>query len=305
MNKAPHQNWPGFLIAGTARAGTTALHEHLGKHPKLFMPLQKEPCFFTFYNEHPEFHNSKHNYITDADAYLQLGADGEGKMWGESSTPYMYFFEKSVANMEKLVPDSRKLKIVLVLRDPAERAYSQYMHNRRDLREPLTFEEAIEAEKERMANNWHFDFFYVDKGFYYAQVKYFMEHFDDVKVLLFEDFEQNSDKVVSEVLEFLGLEMIDDLKDVKKRNQSGEMKVKWVKRLMSNRSNPILNGIRAMLSKKARKRLRNFVKNLLLNYNLKKVKMGKSTRNKLVNVYRDDIKQLQELTGKDLSAWLK
>ena len=46
----------------------------------------------------------------------------------------------------------------MVLRDPAERAYSQYMHNRRDLREPLSFEDAIAAEAQRMQENWHLIF---------------------------------------------------------------------------------------------------------------------------------------------------
>ena len=45
--------WPDFLIVGTARSGTTALHEHLGKHPGIFVPLQKEPCYFTFAGEDP------------------------------------------------------------------------------------------------------------------------------------------------------------------------------------------------------------------------------------------------------------
>lgn len=297
-------NWPTFLIAGTARSGTTALHEHLGKHPDLFMPLQKEPCFFTFYNEQPVFTNARHNYITRKEDYLQLGENPEGRIWGESSTPYMYFYEKTVKNIKRLVTRSEDIKIILVLRDPSDRAYSQYMHNRRDLREPLSFEEAIEAEKGRISENWHFDFFYVDKGFYFKQVKHYLENFKHVKIIMFDDLEKHPDRVVEEVLAFLGLEMKDYLKDVKKRNQSGEMKVKWVKRLMSNRTNPILNGMRALMSKKTRKRVRNFIKNLLLSHNLKKVEMSKATRARLVELYRNDIEQLQELIGHDLSGWL-
>lgn len=300
-----NSNWPSFLIAGTARSGTTALHEHLGKHPDIFMPLQKEPCFFTFYGQNPEFNGARHNYINDTAAYLALANDSDGKIWGESSTPYMYFYEKTIANIKALVPRYQDIKIILILRDPAERAYSQYMHNRRDLREPLDFESAIAAEKQRMSENWHFDFFYVEKGFYFRQVKAFTENFNHVKLLYFEDFEANPAKAVEEVLAFLGLPMLESLEEVKKRNQSGEMKVKWVKRLMSNRTNPLLNGVRKLMSRKARKQLRNFVKNTLLNYNLKKVEMSPATRKELIEVYRSDIEQLAKLTGKDLSKWLQ
>ena len=296
---------PSFLIAGTARSGTTALHEHLGKHPDIFMPLQKEPCFFTFYGQNPEYNGARHNYINDTATYLALAKDGEGKIWGESSTPYMYFYKETIANIKALVPHYQDIKIILILRDPSERAYSQYMHNRRDLREPLDFEAAIAAEKQRMQDNWHFDFFYVDKGFYYHQVKAFTQEFRHVKILFFEDFESNPGKAVEEVLEFLELPMLESLEEVKKRNQSGEMKVKWIKRLMSDRTNPILNGIRKLMSRKTRKQLRNFVKNTLLNYNLKKVEMSAATRKQLIEVYRTDIEQLADLTGRDLSKWLQ
>ena len=156
-----------------------------------------------------------------------------------------------------------------------------------------------------MQDNWHFDFFYVDKGFYYHQVKAFTQEFRHVKILFFEDFESNPGKAVEEVLEFLELPMLESLEEVKKRNQSGEMKVKWIKRLMSDRTNPILNGIRKLMSRKTRKQLRNFVKNTLLNYNLKKVEMSAATRKQLIEVYRTDIEQLADLTGRDLSKWLQ
>lgn len=297
--------WPDFLIVGTARSGTTALHEHLGKHPGIFVPMQKEPCYFTFAGEDPSFKDSRHRYTTTKQDYLQLGADCEDRLWGESSTPYLYFFDKSIANIRQQVPGYEAIRIIMVLRDPAERAYSQYMHNRRDLREPLSFEDAIASEAQRMQENWHFDFFYVDKGFYFQQVQAYLQAFDKVHIILFEEFEKDPVAVVNGVLDFLELPDDVDLGMVKKKNQSGEMKHKWIKRLMSNRTNPVLNGLRRLMSRKARKQLRNYVKGLVLKHNLKKVDMDPATRKQLVELYRRDIEQLQKLIGRDLSAWLR
>jgi hypothetical protein len=296
--------WPNFLIVGTARAGTTSLHEFLGGHPDIYMPLQKEPCFFTFYNQQPEFKDSKHRYTTAVESYSELFDGHDEAIMGESSTPYLYFYEKSIENIKKLIPEYRKTKILIVLRDPSERAYSQYMHNRRDLREPLSFEEAIAQEKQRMAENWHFDFFYADKGFYYNQVKAFLDNFDHVKVVFYDTLEKNPDKLLGDIYEFLGVAQAEK-KEMVKRNQSGEMKVKWFKQIITTRKNPILNFFRKLLSRDTKKKLRNWVKDKLLRYNLKKTEMLPETRKQLIDLYKADIIKLQGLVDKDLSDWMR
>jgi hypothetical protein len=298
------KRWPNFLIVGTARAGTTSLHEFLGGHADIYMPLQKEPCFFTFYNEHPEFKDSKNRYTTTAENYAALFDGHDEKIMGESSTPYLYFYEKSITNIKQLVPDYRKMKILIVLRDPAERAYSQFMHNRRDLLETLSFEEAIAAEKSRMEENWHFDFFYVDKGYYYNQVKAFMDNFDHVKVVFYDALEKNPDKLLQDIYAFLEVENIVE-KEMVKRNQSGEMKVKWFKQIITTRKNPVLNAVRKMMGRDTKKKLRNWVKDKLLRYNLKKTEMNPATRKRLVDLYKSDIQKLQSLVDRDLSDWMR
>lgn len=298
-------NWPNFLIVGTARAGTTSLHEYLGGHKDIFMPLQKEPCFFSFYGKHPEYKDSRHRYQTETEGYLALFAGHQKKMSGESSTPYLYFYQQSIANILSLVPNAaEEMRIIIVLRDPAERAYSQYMHNRRDLREPLSFEEAIDAEEQRLKDSWHFDYAYVDKGFYYKQVKAYLDNFKHVKILFYDTLEKNPDKLLDDVYTFLGVERAESGKMIK-RNQSGEMKVKWFKQIITTRKNPILNFFRKLMSRDTKKRLRNWIKDKLLRYNLKKTEMLPETRKKLIALYQDDIKLLQNLVDKDLSDWMR
>ncbi|MFI5171745.1 MAG: sulfotransferase family protein [Chitinophagales bacterium] len=296
--------WPNFLIVGTARAGTTSLHEYLGNHPDIFMPLQKEPCYFTFFDNEPQFKESRHRYTTETEDYLELFKGHTEKIAGESSTPYLYFHQKTIANIKNLVANYGEIKILIILRDPAERAYSQYMHNRRDLREPLSFEEAIEQESLRKKENWHFDFFYTDKGFYFGQVKDYLENFKNVKIVFYDALEKNPDKLLTDIYHFLNVEPLEK-KEMIRRNQSGEMKVKWFKQIITTRKNPILNFFRKLLSRETKKRLRNWTKDKLLRYNLKKTEMEPQVRKKLIELYREDILKLQKIVDKDLSDWLR
>ncbi len=296
--------WPDFLIVGTARAGTTSLHEMLGKHKDIFMPLQKEPCFFTFFNEDPQFTHARNRYTTTIDAYQTLFAGHGKKIAGESSTPYLYFHQKTIENIRHLVPDHQNLKILIVLRDPAERAFSQYMHNRRDLREPLSFVEALQAESQRKKENWHFDFFYADKGFYYAQVKAYQDAFREVKIVFYDALEKNPEKLLTDIYKFLGVDL-EPQSEIIRRNQSGEMKVKWFKQIITTRKNPVLNFFRKMMGRETKKKLRNWTKDKLLRYNLKKSELDPAIRKQLIELYREDIIQLQNIVDKDLSDWLR
>ena len=296
--------WPNFLIVGTARAGTTSLHEYLGNHPDIFMPLQKEPCFFTFYNQDPKFKDSRHRYTTTTEEYLDLFNHHNEIILGESSTPYLYFHKQTINHIKLLVPDYRQIKILIILRDPAERAYSQYMHNRRDLREQLSFEDAIRDEEYRKKENWHFDYFYIDKGFYYEQVKDYLENFDHVKICFYDDLESNPQKMLNEIYSFLGVDAGLNHVELKQKNQSGEMKVKWFKKIITTRKNPVLNFFRKLMGRETKKRLRNKVKGVLLKYNLKKTEMDPKIRKQLISVYKEDIQKLAALIKVNLNSWL-
>jgi len=296
--------WPNFLIVGTARAGTTSLHEYLGNHPSVFMPLQKEPCFFTFYNEDPQFKDSRHRYTTTVDSYLELFREHDEQIIGESSTPYLYFHHKTIEHIKLLVPGYRQIRILIILRDPAERAYSQYMHNRRDLREQLSFADAVRDEEYRKKENWHFDFFYIDKGYYYEQVKEYLENFDHVKICFYDDLESNPQKLLNEIYRFLEVDPALNKVELQQKNQSGEMKVKWFKRIITTRKNPVLNFFRKLMGRNTKKKLRNRVKGLLLKYNMNRSEMDPRVRKELIEMYRSDILKLSQLIQTDLQHCL-
>src|SRR5205809_7660617 len=122
---------PDFLVVGTARAGTTALHYHLRQHPQIFMPRQKEPCFFCFAENKPNYKNGKFSFSTyKHNDYLKLFNKAKSfQIKGEISTPYLFLYDKTINNIRKYHSHPDELKIIIVLRNPIHRAYSQYLWN--------------------------------------------------------------------------------------------------------------------------------------------------------------------------------
>jgi hypothetical protein len=88
---------------------------------------------------------------------------------GEASVPYLYYYKKTIPNIIKTF--CKDIKIIIILRNPVDRAYSNYMHHIRDGTEPLSFEEALMAEKEREKESWWRGYQYRDGGRYYNQVE--------------------------------------------------------------------------------------------------------------------------------------
>src|SRR6187402_2994451 len=180
---------PDFLIVGAARSGTTTLHSYLRQHPGIFLPDIKEPSFFVFEGDQQKYVKGKFAFaVRDIDSYEKLFRQARpAQKTGEISTPYLYLYERTIASIEKYFKTYNEIKIVILLRNPVDRAFSQYCWRVRDGREPLSFEAAIKSEPERMKENYSFDYFYLDRGFYFKQVKAYLENFKHVKVILFED----------------------------------------------------------------------------------------------------------------------
>jgi len=296
MNK----DLPNFLIVGTAKAATTTIHEYLKQHPDIYMTEWKEPSFFTFKGKIQTSYTTDRpvKFVTELNEYKSLFAKGEfKKIRGESSTPYLYFYKKTIDNIKETIPDYNKIKILIVLRNPIDRAFSQYMMKVRDLVENMSFKEAIENENKRKEENAHFDFFYIDRGLYFEQVKAYLENFNDVKVILYDDFISNDLGVLSEITSFLELKRM-KFKKISKQNVSGRPKVKVISRLLKQ------NPIKRILSRIIPKRLKIEITSFILSKNLKKEKMDEEIREELIEFYREDINKLEKLLDKNLSRWL-
>jgi len=198
---------PDFVIAGAPKAGTTSLYRYLLQHPGIFMPAKKEPVFFCGYERNfrgPGSEVFNENLVVDEKEYLGLfsGAPA-GSLTGEASTDYLSCPE-SPYRLKEWNPSAR---VVICLRNPIERAYSEHMHLVRDMLETKTFREALELEDERAARNFIPLFWHVERGLYHESVQRYLEVFGHrkVKLILHEELTRSPASVVEEIFEFLGV----------------------------------------------------------------------------------------------------
>lgn len=294
---------PNFLIIGAAKAGTSSLHYYLSQHPQIFMPDLKEPKFFALAGEELNFQNPDQaiNYdsITRLDEYKNLFKDVNGEIAvGEASPIYLYS-EKAAHRIRRHIPDA---KLIVILRNPIERAFSCYTHLRREGYETLSFEAALEMEEQRIKNNWAHLWHYKQAGFYSKQLKPYLNLFErnQIKILLFDDLCKDSTALLREIYDFLGAET-DFIPDLEKRNVSGMPKSLLLQKLLF-RGNFVRD---AFLSIFPRSLYRDVAKRIKQWNRGAKPALNPNTRNHLKSVYRDDILELQELIQKDLSMWLK
>ncbi len=297
-------NVPQFLVVGTARAGTTSLQHYLHQHPQIFMPSVKEPCFFSFAGGRINYKKGKFAFaITDTEKYEKLFADAKpGQVTGEISTPYLFLHIQTVSNIKQYHSDPAKLKIIIILRNPVERAYSQYLWRIRDGRENLSFEDALKQEKKRMEENYSFDYFYAHRGLYYEQVKSYLENFDSVQIIRFEDFRNDFKNTMAELCRFLGVDDKFEFTRKSELNASSFPRFGMIGKMITVESKikfRMLNYIPGDIRMNIRERFNRWNTSSQI-----PLPIQASTRVFLQEYYKDDIMKLQRLTGMDLQPWL-
>ncbi len=196
---------PNLFIVGAARSGTTSLWQYLKQHPNVFMPedeLYKEPAYF-----------SVKGCDVGYKRYLDIfnGVDKLHKWIGEASTAYLTDWTSS----KRLYEFNPNAKIIILLRNPADRAYSMYNWMVQEGYEYAeSFEKALELEDERINKkipNWfepeyHWNYLYFSSGLYCEQVKRYLQLFrENVLVVKLDDFRAAFDKQYKKICSFLHL----------------------------------------------------------------------------------------------------
>jgi hypothetical protein len=294
---------PNFFIVGAAKAGTTSLVRYLGQHPDVFFPNLKEPKYFS-HQDNLFPHNGPGDKMVDAkviidfDRYAALFAPGKGcPARGEASVDYL-FFKGTPSRIRKCLNDTI---IFIILREPTERAFSAYMHMVRDGRENLTFEEAIEAEPERINRNWEFFWRYTEVGFYSTQVQRYRDVFgkDQVFIFLYEDLLADAIGLCKTVFKILQVDSRFKPDVLERHNISGRPRIEIIHRLF-NRQNMIKSAFKPFFPRVVRK----YVQQRLAAINLGRETMEEATRRKLRSAYRADIVKLQRILDRDLGHWI-
>jgi hypothetical protein len=295
---------PDFLIIGAAKSGTTALYQALRQHPQIFMSAVKEPHYFAFAGEKMDYRGPgvtiNETSVTTLPEYEKLfaGAARETAI-GEASALYLYVPPAA----RRICEYAPEMKLIAILRQPADRAFSAYMHLTRDGREPLPdFRAALAAEPERLAANWGFLWRYTALGFYAQQLKRFYALFprEQIKVFLYDDFRANAVETAREACRFLGVS--DDFTpDLSLRPKvSGAPRSRRLHDFLRG-SHPLKTAAKAFVPASVRES----AKLRLTNRNLVRQDFPADIRRELTDVFRADTLELQDLLRRDLTAWLK
>ncbi len=213
--------FPDFFVIGAPKAGTTALHAALATHPQLFLSSVKEPKFFLF-DDHgqapprptgPGDAHSAQEWVWRRDQYEGLFADAAPGLLRGESTPFYLSDFPAQERLREAVPDAR---LVAVLRDPVDRAYSNWAHLWADGLEPeADFLTACELEDEREAAGWARFWRYRRLGRYGEQLEHLYSLFppEQVHLLRYKDLVDAPEATVDGICAFLGVEqgLIDEV----------------------------------------------------------------------------------------------
>ncbi len=282
-----------FICVGVQKAGTTSLHEILRQHPDINLPEFKETHFFS----------DDQNFIKGLDHYFNyyFSKNRNNLTYGEIDPEYI-FFEKS---LERIAKASGDAKIIVILRNPVERAYSHYNMTQRRGYEDLGFIKALENEPKRQ--NDHFEkthFSYVSRGLYYKQLSKLFSVFqrDKVKIVMYDDYKSSPKKVICEICNFVNIEPIDFNFDITK-NKASTAKSNIVRDFIYKDNLIKKLGGKFFKSDKLKLRIMQGIERL----NLKEGKIEKLTfqdkKNICKNFFLEDIIKTEKLLKTDLSIW--
>jgi hypothetical protein len=302
---------PNFFIVGAAKAGTTSLYHYLRQHPDVFMPDDKEPWHFCNLSEPAPYSSTRYS---DPGAYLALFADAGGrKAVGEASVSYL----SSPGAAERIYARYPDARIIIVLRNPADRVYSWYNFLCQYGVEPgLSLERALADEDRRVAvaaerrDTWFVDecVLYFQYGLIASKIEAFTSRFpkEHIHVALFDDLKARPAETTRAVFEFLDVDPAFTPESFKVQNPTWFPLSVSLQHQFASRSrlHPFLPS-RGPIRFVDRRVIPSVCwVNAVLGQVRKQV-FNPSTRRELLNRYRDDIGRTEQLIGRSLQMWLK
>jgi hypothetical protein len=301
---------PDFFLLGAPKAGTTALHAALAQHPQLYLSRVKEPKFYLC-DERPPPRSGQRGpgdahsaleWVWQRSKYEALFDPAPaGALRGES-TPFYLYDRAAHRRIHADVPDA---KLVVVIRDPVDRAYSNWMHLRSDGLEPIgDFATAWAAEDERVAAGWAPFWHYRRLGLYGAQLRDLTSLFgaDQLHVLRYRDLVERPGGALDAVCEFLGV-ATGQIVGARRANSHPYVP-------SSTRATVLSRTLRAGAALGAYappqvwRRLSRPLLATLQREDARRPVLDADLRLRLVEAYREDNALLAEITGRSFTDWL-
>jgi len=315
-------SYPNFFMVGVVKGGTTSLHHYLSQHPEIYMSPVKETNYFSRGDIDIKAFSKDYAHDVNVDlrkffagdmkqtihiAHIAAEQDynrlfsnvGKEKAIGEASNSYI-LYPNTAKEISKQVPNA---KIIMMLRHPAERAYSQYVMNLRlgktlstDLINEFTEDDA------KAVKGWGANHQYLSIGLYYEQIKRYYDVFPPEQILVcwYGEYRKEPQKVVRSIYEFLEVDPDFQVDTSQKLNAAGVPRF--------GKMNYWLNqsGIISWAKRNFPRSLRKPFKKWMYSEGKEDIpEMSDQEREWLVNYYRSDIEKLSALLDKDLSHWLK
>ena len=308
-------NLPNFLIAGERRCGTTMLAEILRGHPDIFLWERYDKRWFIEDEvKTPDLDQLEKDWEETHDIadYLSLFDIPEArgkKAIGEKSADYLYWWQAH-ARIKRFLPNVR---LIVILRNPVNRAWSHYWNEVAKGRESLTFEEAMDREPERIARSLYerYNFSYLDRGRYASNLKRLFSTFDPerVKIITLEDMIDNREGTAREVFSFLGVEKDAPLPAPERKNPNWGMEPRpWIKGVPMKTIAKTYRKIVKKVSKPFFQNLdarRAFLVRMCTPFYVpaRSLRMKPETRTRLTEHFSDEIHALEELLGRKFNVW--
>ena len=287
-----------FLLIGAEKAGCTSVHHYLAQHPEVFLSRKQGANFFSCgdMDLSGRFGYEPSTYTLTLEAYQRLfWPVRQEAAIGEASPSYLCH-RRAAERIRDYLP---AVRLIALLRQPAERAYSHFLFNRKQILEELEdFRDALAAEDERVARGWHYRYHYRRNGFYYEQLSHYYALFPrhQLLVLLYDDLVADSATVLRQMFQFLEVDDSFQPDTSLHYNVSGAPRnraIAWGLRT--------LRPLRRFTEERLPPKLVAKVGRMLLERSPPKPDVLRE----LTERYREDILKTQELVGRDLQRWLE
>jgi hypothetical protein len=312
---------PNFFVVGAPKAGTTSLYNYLDQHPQIYMSPIKEPNYFASEVRPENFSEDlQHQIRREMDAlqeylgspmcekrfggmvlewedYLKLFQNvNREKAIGEASVCYLWS-TTAAANIFSRIPDAR---IVMILRHPAERAFSQYLHALGMGLVRRSFREEIQTSLLHKDGKFTVLYPFLEFGLYYEQVKRYLDFFPrrNVCIYVFEEYQKQPAGVLADILRFLEVDST-VVPNTSRRHLEPQLP-RSVAASSFLRKYGIWRRVKELSPPSVLKLLRS-----LAFRSRKSLAMAPRDREYLVDYYREDVTKLADLLKRDLGAWLR
>tara|TARA_B100001057_G_scaffold230373_1_gene230678 strand:+ start:2104 stop:3030 length:927 start_codon:yes stop_codon:yes gene_type:complete len=301
-------NYPNFYIVGAPKAGTTSLYHYLSQHPDISIP-DKEPRFFiketiqSVSDEDPIKPYLLRSSVLDEIAYTNLYANKSEKIKCDASTQYLYHHHEVIPKIKQLKVD-KSPKFLILLRNPVERAFSNYSHNFSSF-ENLDFKHALEQESERISKGFNSFWYYKGLSIYADSVKAYKDAFKQVKVIFFEDFVNDIDKSLVDIFDFLEVDNSFKVSHFMiNKKSTGAPKSKKINTILQSSSK--FSFIKKILHNTIGEQKTKLIRELVMRKNLSKSKitLDESLKSNLESYFVDDIAQLKKILPEHNIGWL-